>query len=193
METNLATIIQKLRQLPRCERNSLLEKREDILPVEIIEKYERLRENELFHIKHCRTCWKILRPDSPPSQHDYSKDEYYFFVTIVCLSFGVKNYLPSGVFEEEVEFHYQKEPHHAQYEKLNPGACLSNEDIAEMAMDQLSRNLQFNGGEYNLELLGKYSPHFFRDHEIRIVMFRNYVEEFKDSVQKIWWEMKTAQ
>ena len=189
----------------RRERNEILGKkngRSELLPEEYLEEYERLRKREYRHIQHVRLCYSTILNEQPKtnnsqqysavSLHDYSKDEFYLFVTILAFSFSLKDVLPYDLLQAELDRHFTLEPHHPEYEKLNAhkGLRIRDRDIAEMALDRLSRNLQFNNGNYNNSQIEKYEPQFLFDNKRRIELYRKYVKDFKPVVLSIWNDMK---
>lgn len=110
-----------------------------------------------------------LRYDSPGSSirsndktywndHDWSKDLYYMITTSLAYSLNKKDRL-SGILDDEVERHYKLECHHPEHMKYN-SYKMSYEDIFEMAIDRLSRNLQFNNGHINMDEMKKFEPDF---------------------------------
>ena len=182
----------------RKERNDILgveEKRKELLPCVFDELYENFREKEYHHIRHVRACHSALVLQQTQeydgalhhcpaeveirgiSLHDHTKDEFYFFVTILAFGFNLREDLPENLFQGELDRHFTLEPHHPEYEKLNAhkGLRIKDRDIAEMAIDRLSRNLQFNSGKYNQEQIEKYEPRFLFDHERRIELYRKKV------------------
>ena len=194
----------------RRERNEILERksgRNELLPEEYLKEYESLRKREYKHIQHVRLCYSTIlneqsESDNPQqysadetpgiSLHDYSKDEFYFFVTILAFSFNLKDVLPYDLLQAELDRHFTLEPHHPEYEKLNAhkGLRIRDRDIAEMALDRLSRNLQFNDGKYNDSQIEKYEPCFLFDNDRRIKLYRKHIKDFKPVVLSIWNNMK---
>ena len=196
----------------RRERNEILGKeneRRELLPIECLKDYEHFRKREYQHIRHVRAChsaivleqhkeadipqhWRAEVENLGISLHDHTKDEFYFFVTILAFSFNLKEELPGNLLQGELDRHFTLEPHHPEYEKLNAhkGLRIRDRDIAEMAIDRLSRNLQFNYGKYNQEQIEKYEPRFLFDHERKIELYRKHVKDFKLRVLKIWNDMK---
>ena len=124
-------------------------------------------------------------------QHDHSKDKLFAF--ILAMSFDVfigdhrdtelKDKLSSLV-KVELDRHYSLEPHHPQHEQLTGNEC-TPQDILEMSLDRLARNVQFNAGQVNSERMKKFPPEFYLgDVEEKKQMYCDNVSEFKDMVQQ---------
>lgn len=181
------------KQISRTKANSLLgdkTRRSKILPPWFLENYEKLRRQEKLHITHVRKCMDKIVPGESPNQHDYSKDELYIFITICA--FNVKDELcrvPKKTLDKIISEHHRSERHHPEFEKLN-NQPLVDKDILEMAVDRLSRNLQFNQGRYNEEQLIKFEPKFESNHENNITLYKAYISSLKSPVEETWREVK---
>ena len=178
----------------REERNTILEdeeKRKSLFPEKDVEFYEQRRTNEYRHIKHVRSAFSKLFPDIE-CHHDYTKDEFYMMMTIAAFDFKLKDQLPQELWQNELDRHLKAEPHHPEYERLNrdEGLRIKDMDVAEMAVDRLSRNLQFSGGEYDDESIKKFAPKFEYDSEERLELYFKFINEFKQTVKTVWDEMK---
>lgn len=179
-------------EISRKKANSLLsdKSRGKILPSWFLEDYEKYRKAEKLHITHVRKCMDKIVPGESPNQHDHSKDELYFFLTICA--FNVKDevcQVPSKTLDEIISEHQKSERHHPEFEKLN-NEPLGEKDILEMVVDRLSRNLQFNQGKYNEEQLLKFEPRFESNHEKNITIYRAYINSLKRIVEETWREVK---
>lgn len=176
--------------LPREEANNLLRnKRKEIIPVAIRNKYEKYRKDELFHIAHVRQCMDLLLPEKAPCQHDHTKDELYFFVSICA--YDLKHPISQDKVNEYHEQHWTKEPHHPEYEKIK-GNIIHDTDIIETVVDRLSRNLQFNRGKYNQGQLKKYEPQYLRNNAHRLTLYKAYQDGLSPMVRETWQKMKTG-
>ena len=184
-------LIHLLKSKPPDIANGLLKTQlKDLLPAEISAKYEKLRNEELFHIQHVRKCMDTLRPQQAPNQHDHSKNELYFFVTICHFNLSEQCEIPKTWLQEIIKEHYRQEAHHPEYESLNPQSSIGDSDIMEMSIDRLSRNLQKNGGEYNPSQLIKFSPKFEKNHKARSTLYYSYISSLQPLVKQIWWDLK---
>jgi hypothetical protein len=191
---NLNTMVDYLTtKVPRQQANILLkrENREKLLPSWFLGEYENYRQKEAFHVTHVRTCMDKLLPDKVPNQHDHSKDELYFLITTCAYNItDDRCKVPAAIIDKLVEGHYRAEPHHPEYEKLNKEGKIKDKDIIETAVDRLSRNLQFNQGQYNTADLTKYEPKFVRDHKNRITLYRAYTDALMPMVLETWETLK---
>jgi len=175
-------------EISRKKANSLLsdKSRGKILPSWFLEDYKKYRKAEKLHISHVRKCMDKIVPGESPNQHDHSKDELYFFITICA--FNKVCQVPPKTLDKIISEHHKSERHHPEFEKLNnkpPG----EKDILEMVVDRLSRNLQFNQGKYNEEQLIKFEPIFESNQEKNIAIYRAYIDSLKPIVEETWREM----
>ena len=105
--------------------------RRELLPLECFEAYELYCKREYWHISHVRACYSAIvlekhkEADIPQhwnpevenlgiSLHDHTKDEFYFFVTILAFSFNLKEELPGNLLQCELDRHFTLEPHHPE-------------------------------------------------------------------------------
>jgi len=174
-------------EISRKKANSLLgvKSRGKILPSWFLEDYEKYRKAEKLHINHVRKCMDRIVPEERPNQHDHSKDELYFFIT-TC-AFNDVCQVPPKTLDKIISEHHKSERHHPEFEKLN-NEPLGEKDILEMAVDRLSRNLQFNRGKYNEEQLIKFEPRFESNQEKNITIYRAYINSLKPIVEETWRE-----
>ena len=90
---------------------------------------------------------------------------------------------------EVIKEHHAAEPHHPEFEIYNQFTEITSLDILETAVDRLSRNLQFNDGEFNSDQIRLYEPAFVKNHETRICLYRILSEFLKPIVKETWDEM----
>lgn len=186
----MTELVEYLTTLPRPKANDLLatyKGREKLIPGELFPRYENLRENELLHISHVRKCMNILLPEND-NKHDWSKDELYIFITICAFRFINECVVPDETRVRYIEDHFTKEPHHPEHEILT-GNDLKDQDILEMAVDRMSRNLQFNNGEYNEENMEKFCPLFHKKQEERTQLYKKYITEYKNLVKETFYSL----
>ena len=150
------------------------------------DKFRRAREEELRHIRHVRHVMQAVTGVS--NNHDFSKDEWYMMVTIGRFTMDQAD-LTEQVFTKVVQEHYLLEPHHPEHEGLPGCQQCTTQDIMEMAVDRLSRNLQKNQGEYNWQQMGKYEPVFTYDVERKLELYRKSTKEYAEITEQIWKEM----
>lgn len=153
-----------------------------------IKIYETFRNEEIFHCLFVRKCMDILNKGEAKNLHDWSKDELYFFVHIChyLLNFPVPN-----ISQYNIE-HWQTEKHHPEYENTN-SEKITESDIIEMCVDRLSRNLQYNEGDFNISQLDFYEPKFLYDHISRIHFYKENLETLKPIILKLWKKEKSKQ
>lgn len=147
------------------------------------EAYEKFRNEELFHCFFVRKCMNLLNPSGKNNLHDNSKDELYFFANICEYSLG----RPVSRLGEYLKKHWSSEKHHPEYELANPDR-ITEQDIIETCVDKLSRNLQFNEGNYNFEQLKIYEPVYNIDYDIRLKIYKSNLEKLMPIIQKLWRE-----
>ncbi|KAI0214710.1 hypothetical protein LSAT2_000155 [Lamellibrachia satsuma] len=91
-----------------------------------------------------------------PSAHDHTKDTWYMVVTALVFSMQLKE-LVCDVMDDVIGDHVAAEPHHeAYFERTKEVPTPDN--VLEMALDRLARNLQKNGGVYNWEQMERFLP-----------------------------------
>ena len=122
------------------------------------------------------------------SVHDHSKDTWYMVVT--CIAFGMqKRHLVEHLLDEIIDSHVALEPHHERYHEQR-GTLPSEDDVAEMALDRLARNVQKNDGVYNWPEMERYTPKWpprcRRESERLTQSYARYVCEYADLVQRKW-------
>ena len=150
-----------------------------------------LGQKEQQHIDHVRETLKRI-PEYPKDRnpHDHTKDNLYFFVTSAKYACRVHGPSMDKLFELETVRHYTEEPHHPEFECINGKEC-DTFDIMEMAVDRMSRNIQFNG-HVILDDMKKYLPKFsLGDNEAKQESFMIFVEKYTEITEKIYWEMFT--
>ena len=181
-------------KLKRSDANKLLRskctRRSMFATEELQDLYESKRREELFHRTHVRKCMDTLKPTPSGSRHDATKDEFYFFVTILGFDkeAGLAQYISAELLTDTIEQHYQQEAHHPQYE--NYGKMVGDDDIMEMAVDRLSRNLQFNGGQYNKTQWASFEPIFTTNHKDKLKKYKNYRDSLAPLVLEAWTKLK---
>ncbi|ELT93366.1 hypothetical protein CAPTEDRAFT_227569 [Capitella teleta] len=110
--------------------------------------------NELFHVEFVRKVTTILT--GRESDHDWSKDLFYMVTAATAYTLKRMD-LVKDIVESEIERHFQSEAHHPEnvdYTRI----LMTDEQILEMAVDRLSRSLQFNRGVAHLTEMEKYEP-----------------------------------
>lgn len=188
--TTMNQLIKRIMRMTPTEANDMLEKHLwDILPVDQVERYKKLRNRETLHIAHVRNCMNQLLPDKRPNLHDHSKNELYFFITSCHFQMKDTCTVPKKYLDSIIASHHKEEAHHPEYEKYNKGKRISDEDIMEMVVDRLSRNLQGNGGAYDQQLIEHYYPSFQYDRKRRLELYKQYVDTFKPLVEREWHEL----
>ena len=150
-------------------------------------------------------CYELKHENPLPEHvphHDCSKDDMFAF--ILGMNFdvftGKDNVVPEESDQEfkdllknmvqiELDRHYTLEPHHPEYEKLTGKEC-QEQDILEMAVDRLSRNVQFNHGNVDVERMKKFLPTFFLgDTKMKEEMYIEFVSLFSKTVSQCAKEM----
>ena len=153
--------------------------------------YEKKRQDELFHRIHVRKCMSVLNYKEKGSKHDCTKDEFYFLITIFAFDKEVNwsSLVPDELLKEVINQHYHQEAHHPEYEEV-PGQTIKDADIMEMAVDRLSRNLQFNGGQYNKQQWRTFEPDFLSDHKTKLRKYKEYRDCVAPIVEETWKNLK---
>jgi len=86
--------------------------------------------------------------------------------------------------DHELSRHYCLEPHHPEHEKKTGNDC-SDDNIFEMAIDRLARNVQFNHGEINMDQMRRFLPNFFiNDTEGKQKSYMEYMEKYQEFVSR---------
>ena len=168
---------------------------------EVWNKYRKFEADELFHIKHVNKVMTDLSKGIMYYAHDWSKDDWYLFVTIGHFNLE-KEEAVKGIVDKLIKDHKNTENHHPdnedyEFERIN------KENIREVAVKRLSRNLQFNGGKFNEGQLEKHIPPFrcpncrcplCREKCIFIASCMKYykkcIQDMKPITKKIWDELK---
>lgn len=194
----LETVDSICRLQHRFQRNEVLcdeQSRKKLIPEWYQLKYEESLTRELDHIRHVRASYEAIYPDET-CWHDCTKDNFYLFVTILAFNLGLKEDLPEGLLQSELDYHLGSEKHHPEYERINhtlveknPAWRITSQDIAEMAVDRLSRNLAFNRGVYNDSDIKKFEPKFVYENERRLTNYYDFVRKFKPIVKRVWDSM----
>ena len=118
---------------------------------------QRLR-GELFHVRFVRDTYSKL--SKKESHHDWSKD--LVFMAVAGIAFTLKRAdLVEDILQQEVERHFEQEDHHPESMDYTH-KLMTSEQILEMAVDRLSRNLQFNEGKVDLEQMLNFEPRMRR-------------------------------
>ena len=150
-------------------------------------------------------CYKLKYGKPLPEEvphHDFSKDDMFAFILAMNYDVftGKDNVVPEESDQEfkdlltkmvkmETDRHYSLEPHHQQHEELMGKEC-REQDILEMSVDRLARNVQFNHGNVDLERMNKFLPTFFLgDIEKKREMFVEFVSLFSETVSQCAKEM----
>lgn len=185
-DTSFQGVFRTVAALSRHDANRWLSKNLDKLSGELWDKYRNARKRELLHIRHVRLVMDELNQNDG-NTHDFSKDEWYFLVTIGKFTMGYPN-LVDTAFKEAVDDHYRMEPHHPEHEKVAGIECTAA-DIIEMAVDRLSRNLQFNNAQYNREQMEMFAPVFPVARDWKLKTYWEAVEQHGKLAKKLWIEM----
>ena len=132
-----------------------------------------------------------LPADYPP--HDCTKDALFAF--LLAIQFDILKDVKTdkekdlkersrALVDHELDRHYTLEPHHPEYEDRVGKEC--NEwNIFEMALDRLSRNVQFNHGEVQWQQFIKFRPKFYLgDTKKKDEMYMRFATAYKDQVSK---------
>ena len=161
------------------------------------EALEFLRVTKLREKQHYYFMRRILpkvegipERENPHHCHDYSKDDVFFFAAPCFFDGGLTEPEMKQFMLDELNRHYVHEPHHPEYEKFHNGKQCSREDIREMAIDRLARNVQFGNGLVDIEVMGKFKPQFpLGNNEEKQGWFWEDVLKYKDFVQSEFHEM----
>jgi len=148
---------------------------------------------ERQHIDHVRRVMADSGAFHPERNlHDFSKDDLYFFATSAKFACGISGKEMDKLVDMETRMHYLLEPHHEAYETLHDTEC-SEEDLIEMAIDRMSRNIQANNGEVDLESMREFTPKFVKGSaESRASKRERYwvaVHEYQGVCEKVYREM----
>ena len=149
---------------------------------------------EQQHIDLVNLVMKELHlPTTDARGHDWSKDRLYVFVMSSCFDiFHDSPVVPeplASLRKLEVERHYKSERHHPEMEALTEnGEELGPNDIAEMAVDRMCRNLQMSDDHrIDMKVMQKYLPKFHRgDVDAKLVLYSKYVEEHGGAVTRLY-------
>ncbi len=118
--------------------------------------------------------------------HDFSKDPLFCFVMSFHFDCEQKSSEMEFLVQEEFENHYTSEAHHPEWEKMHQREC-STQDILEMAIDRLSRNLQRNDGQLNTKQMEQYLPQFpLGNNEEKQTKYLDFVKQYTSMVQKAY-------
>ena len=150
-------------------------------------------------------CYKLKHGKPLPKDvphHDFSKDDMFAFILAMNYDIftGKGTVVPEESDQEfkdllanmvkmELDRHYTLEPHHPQYEELTGTEC-QEQDILEMAVDRLARNVQFNHGNVDMERMKKFLPTFFLgDTKKKGEIYMEFVSLFSETVSQCAKEM----
>lgn len=130
-----------------------------------------------------------------PSRHDETKDAFSHFAMLLHFRYGIQH-LVSQFTQPEIQRHLSLESHHPQYEFQDrfTEPILKADDILETAIDRISRNIQFNQGEFNREQFVKFLPEFrnFNDpgnpDVERLEHYMSYVTEANIALVKTYYD-----
>lgn len=118
-------------------------------------KIGELMKQENIHVAFVREMMKKLT--GLESRHDWSKDDYYILVCVIKFAFRCDKV--EDVFQKEVERHYELEDHHPEHADYSRQP-MSFSAVEEMAIDRLSRNLQFNDHRINKAQMLQFMPKY---------------------------------
>ena len=144
-------------------------------------------EDEIFHIAFVRKCGF--------SNHDHSKGANYILSTIMHSSLRAKVINIKDILDD----HYRQEDHHPGH-SLFSEKPISDAGIHEMAVDRLSRNLQFNGGEINKGQMEQFQPKYLScprktcteecEHQSELISrYYEFVEMRENDVISLWQDL----
>ena len=114
--------------------------------------------------------------------HDWSKTRYYVFITSGVNDFNIQTDEVMQEFKRVKQQHYIMESHHHQFERDTGREC-SDYDLREMAVDHIATNLQKNNGIFIRNILEMYEPEFTYHHEKKVLLYRQYVEAYLETVR----------
>jgi hypothetical protein len=191
--STLQALLDSILQMKRSDANKFLSGScKNYFPQHLIKRYEEIKEKELFHIKHVRKCMEKLKADGTPNRHDHTKDAFYIFITSCHFNLNDECTVPPEILKSVIAQHHKAERHHPEYEKYNPKKELGNDDIMEMAVDRLSRNLQANQGEFNNQNIEQYMPSFPKNHKKKIEIYKEYVKALQPMVKATFQELQST-
>ena len=122
-------------------------------------------------------------PKEGRKPHDFSKDPLYFFVTSLKFDCAIATDELNRLATSEIQRHYLLEPHHPEFESANGREC-NIDDILEMAVDRLSRNVQVNNGSINMDQMMKFLPQFpLGDNTRKQAIYLEMVEKYGEVVK----------
>lgn len=180
-------LISHISNLNKNEANELIEQHIwEILPTNKISSYRGLLDKEYNHMLHVRKCMDKLFPEDSPNNHDHTKNQLYFFITICAFNEEMDCYIPEDILQQTLISHYSREKHHPEYEIYNKNDPITSKDIMETAIDRLSRNLQFNGGDFNDKDMEKFIPQFITNQASRTSIYLDFVRAMKPLVKEEW-------
>ena len=133
-------------------------------------KYDDMVKNEKRHIMLVRAAMDEINAERQardptyrffPSRHDYTKDAAYIFCTLMHFRYNIQH-LVSQYTQPMIDRHVSSEPHHPEFENKEymKTPLLDEDNILEMAIDRISRNIQFSKGDFNQEQFMKFMPAF---------------------------------
>ena len=193
----------------RRELDELLE----AAPSMFRDRKDSLFEMELRHINHMiMTMNKVNEKKygcgvKETSIHDHTKNMYYFFMT--CGKYSIfsapkdkqlwnklKDLIPGG-FDVEcdkiVKMHTRSEKHHPEFEYELDACAISDEDIVEMCVDRMSRNIYANNGSIDMDQIFKFfMPKFKYHNESRSAYFQKCAIELRPIVEDTYRLLEEA-
>ena len=187
--TTLEELVTRSKTLSRGEKNRLWSRAlAECTRSDDVHRLAVLVAAEGAHIRCVRLAHEAVT--RRPSEHDHTKDVWY--TVVVCLAYVMrgKRHLVDDVLDDVIEAHVTSEPHHEQYHELR-GTVPSDDNVTEMALDRLARNVQKNHGRYNWPQMAlhapKWPPHCESDECERLTeSYNRYVHDYSGFVQRLW-------
>lgn len=134
------------------------------------------------------------------SNYGWSKDYFYMIVTSFSYELGSKNKL-QNLFVKVTEEHFENEGYNVQHMDYS-GFLLSDEQILEMAIDRMCRQIEIHYGYNTYDPMFEFEPRFRQcpvmgcyectydekcQHEKEMLKkFRSFVLQYYDEVLNLW-------
>ena len=184
--SDLATLVHQSKGLDRATANRFWDDRLSETDSGLSDQLARLVTIERKHIACVRSAHE--HATGSPSAHDHTKDTWYMVVTALVFSMQLKE-LVCDVMDDVIGDHVAAEPHHEAYFERTKEVPTSD-NVLEMALDRLARNLQKNDGVYNWEQMERFLPkwprHLADKQEDLMQQYKDYCQQHKSIVQRTW-------
>ena len=189
VKRELCTVAEELQALPdREERAGRLW---DVLSVNADtatwDFFSAAKTRELVHKAFMKLILNVVT--GYHTDHDWSKDDLFYFVMSSWYNGGCQdNEAMRALKNEELDRHYGLERHHPEREMTDPGFHCSTCDIREIALDRMSRNLQFGEtGFIDQDRMRQFVPKFYKGNvPVKTAHYLQTVEELSTRVQREW-------